>query len=142
MNRRIAATMLGLRLDLSTVRSVEEIGPCARAAADRLSRWLPPEAVESMIQGELEQWGRKAKTPPPAVSLSDGLVRADRAKLKRVLSYLTRDAPDFRRLPDMVELPPETVRAVVREEPVGLEALEAVASALGVQVDKIKKVGS
>lgn len=141
MRRHITSTMAGLRLDLSTVRSVEEVGPCVRAAADRLSRWLPPDAVESMIQGELEQWGRKAKTPPPAVSLSDGLVRADRGKLKKALSDLTRDAPDLRRLPDMVDLPPETVRAIVREEPVGLEALEAVASALGVQVDKIKKVG-
>lgn len=142
MNRRIASTMLGLRSDLSMVRSVEEINPIVRAAADRLSRWLPPDAVESMIQDALEQWGRKAKTPPPAVSLSDGLVRADRAKLKKALSDLTRDAPDLRRLPDMVDLPPETVRAIVREEPVGLEALEAVASALGVQVDRIKKAGS
>lgn len=142
MNRRIASTMAGLRLDLSTVRSVDEVTPCVRAAADRLSRWLPPDAVESMIQGELEQWGRRAKTPPPAVSLSDDLVRADRGKLKKALSDLTRDAPDLRRLPDMVELPPETVRAIVREEPVGLAALEAVASALGVQVDRIKKVGS
>lgn len=142
MNRRIASTMLGLRADLSMVRSVEEINPIVRAAADRLSRWLPPDVVEGMIQDALEQWGRKAKTPPPAVSLSDGLVRADRAKLKRVLSYLTRDAPDLRRLPDMVDLPPETVRAIVREEPVDLQALEAVASALGVQVDRIKKVGS
>ena len=140
MNRRITATMAGLRLDLYTVRSAEEVVPCVRAAADRLSRWLPPDVVEGMIQDALEQWGRKAKTPPPAVSLSDGLVRADRAKLKKALSDLTRDAPDLRRLPDMVDLPPETVRAIVREEPVGLEALEAVASALGVQVDKIKKV--
>lgn len=142
MNRRIASTMAGLRLDLSTVRSVDEVTPCVRAAADRLSRWLPPDVVEGMIQGELEQWGRRAKTPPPAVSLSDDLVRADRGKLKKALSDLTRDAPDLRRLPDMVELPPETVRAIVREEPVGLAALEAVASALGVQVDRIKKVGS
>lgn len=141
MNRRITATMLGLRSDLSMVRSVEEINPVVRAAADRLSRWLPPDVVEGLIQDALEQWGRKAKTPPPAVSLSDGLVRADRAKLKRVLSYLTRDAPDLRRLPDMVELPPETVRAIVREEPVNLQALAAVASALGVPVDKIKKAG-
>lgn len=141
MRRHITSTMAGLRLDLSTVRSVEEVVPCVRAAADRLSRWLPPDAVESMIQGELEQWGRRAKTPPPAVSLSDDLVRADRGKLKKALSDLTRDAPDLRRLPDMVELPPETVRAIVREEPAGPEALEAVASALGVQVDRIKKVG-
>lgn len=142
MNRRIAATMLGLRSDLSMVRSVDEVTPCVRAAADRLSRWLPPDVVEGLIQDALEQWGRTAKTPPPAVSLSDGLVRADRAKLKKALSDLTRDAPDLRRLPDMVDLPPETVRAIVREEPVGLEALEAVASALGVQADRIKKVGS
>lgn len=141
MRRHITSTMLGLRLDLSTVRSVEEVGPCVRAAADRLSRWLPPDVVEGMIQEALEQWGRKAKTPPPAVSLSDGLVRADRAKLKKALSDLTRDAPDLRRLPDMVELPPETVRAIVREEPVNFQALAAVASALGVQVDRIKKVG-
>ena len=141
MRRHITSTMAGLRLDLSTVWSVEEVGPCVRAAADRLSRWLPPDVVEGMIQDALEQWGRKyLKTPPPAVSLSDGLVRADRAKLKKALSDLTRDAPDLRRLPDMVELPPETVRAIVREEPVGLEALEAVASALGVHLDKIKKV--
>lgn len=141
MNRRITSTMAGLRLDLATVRSVEEVTPCVRAAADRLSRWLPPDMVESMIQDALETWGRKAKAPPPAVSMSDGLVRADRGKLKRALSDLTRDVPDLRRLPDLVDLPPETVRAIVREEPVGAAALEAVASALGVHLDKIKKAG-
>lgn len=139
MNRRIASTMAGLRLDLSTVRSVEEVGPCVRAAADRLTRLVGAEEAEAILQWEMERYPRcvtESKSTKGA-----GGVRADKTKLKRYISYKTAEKPDLRDLGKLVKLPADTIQAVIHEEDVDLEVLEKVAAALDTTGDKIKKVG-
>ena len=53
---KIPHTLAGLREDLDQVTHVLEITPICRAAVERLSRWMEPDAAAQLVSEVLAAW--------------------------------------------------------------------------------------